>query len=104
MSIFDRINKKDRIKEWIEWANIEIEIVKPSWGEHIPRGQYDPKEQKIIINGNQSDKEIIKSIIHEVCHWINNDQIDDPDIWDREDRCKRVERQWKSWPSEVVWE
>lgn len=104
MNIFKRINKQKRIHEWIDWVEIPVEIVQPSWGEHIPRGQYDPVEKKIIINGNQSDKEIIRSIIHEVSHWINNDQVDDPDIWDREDRARRQESQWKVEPDQVVWE
>ena len=102
--MWNRINKKERIQEWIEWVDIEVEIRQPSWGEHIPRGEYYPIEQKIIIDGSQSDKEIIKSIIHEVCHWKNNDKSDDPDIWERESRCQRVEKQWKISPDEVSWE
>lgn len=104
MKIFQRIDKQKRIEEWIEWSPVDIEIRNPGWGEHIPRGQFSPKEQKIIISGKQNQKEIIKSIIHEICHCVNEDKVDDPDIWDREDRCKIVERQWKSVPSQVVWE
>lgn len=102
--MWNRINKKERIQQWIDWVDIEVEIRQPQWGQHIPRGWYDIKEQKIVINGKQSEKEIIKSIIHEVCHWVNNDKVDDPDIWDREDRCIRCESQWKVIPEEVVWE
>ena len=104
MNIFNRINKKERIEQWIEWVDIEVEIRQPSWGQHIPRGWIDIPNQKIIVNGNQSDKEIIKSIIHEVSHWIHGDQVDDPDIWERESRAQRVESQWKVSPDEVVWE
>lgn len=102
--MWNRINKKERIQEWIEWVDIEVEIRQPQWGQHIPRGWYSPSEEKIVINGKQSEKEIIKSIIHEVSHWVNNDKKDDPDIWEREDRCIRCEEQWKVSPDEVVWE
>lgn len=102
--MWKRINKKERINEWIEWCNINIEVRVPGWGQSIPRGQYDIKNKKIIINGKQSEKEVIKSIVHEVCHWVNNDKVDDPDIWDREDRCIRCEKQWEIIPDEVVWE
>lgn len=102
--MWNRIDKKERIQQWIDWVDIEVEIVQPNWGEHFPRGWYIPSEQKIVINGKQSEKEIIKSIIHEVCHWVNNDQVNDPDIDEREDRCQRIESQWKVEPDEVVWE
>ena len=101
--MWNRINKKQRIQEWIEWVDIEVEIRHPEWGQHIPRGQYEPNNKKIIINGKQSDKEVIKSIIHEVSHWVNNDQVDDPDIWEREQRSINIESQWKIVPDEVVW-
>ena len=103
MKIFNRINKKQRIQEWIDWVDIEVEIRQPSWGEHIPRAWYDVKNEKIVVNAKQSDKEIIRSIIHEVCHWVNNDRKDDPDIWERESRAQRIESQWKVKPSEVIW-
>ena len=103
MKIFNRINKKERIQEWIDWCEIEIEIRQPDWDERIPRAWYDPDQERIVINGSQSDKEIIKSIVHEVCHWVNEDRSDDPDIWEREDRCARVESQWKVKPDDVVW-
>ena len=99
----NKIDKKKRIQEWIDWVEIPVEIRKPNWGESIPRGVFHDKSNKIVINGNQNDKEIIKSIIHEVCHWINGDKVDDPDIWEREDRCKRVEKQWEKEPNEVIW-
>lgn len=102
--MWNRINKKERIQEWIDWVDIEVEIRQPEWGQHIPRGWYEPDNQKIVINGKQDDKEIIKSIIHEVCHWVNNDQVNDSDIDEREDRCQRIESQWKVVPDEVVWE
>lgn len=102
--MFQRINKKERINEWIEWVDINVEIVVPKWGEKISRGWYVPEEKVIKINGKQSEKEIIKSIIHEVCHWVNDDKVDDPDIWERESRCQKVEKQWKVVPDEVVWE
>ena len=101
--MWNRINKKQRIQEWIDWCEIEIEIRQPNWGEHIPRGWYEPNNNKIVINGKQSEQEIIKSIVHEICHWINNDNVNDPDIWDREDRCIRVEKQWKNEPENVIW-
>ena len=102
--MWNRINKKERIQQWIDWVDIEVEIRQPQWGQHIPRGWYEPDNQKIVINGKQDEKEIIKSIIHEVSHWINNDQVNDPDKWEREDRCVRCEDQWKVEPDEVVWE
>lgn len=102
--MWNRINKKQRIQEWVEWVDIEVEIRQPGWGYKIPRGWFDPKNNKIVISSKQSDKEIIKSIIHEVSHWVNNDRVDDPDIWERESRCRRVESQWKISPDEVVWE
>jgi hypothetical protein len=102
--MWNRINKKERISEWIDWCEIPIKIIQPDWGESIPRGVYRDKRDIIEINGNQSDKEIIKSIIHEVCHWINGDRAEDPDIWERESRCRRVESQWKVSPDEVSWE
>ncbi len=102
--MWNRINKKQRIQEWIEWVDIEVEIRQPQWGQHIPRGWYEPDNQKIVINGKQDDKEIIKSIIHEVSHWVNNDKKDDPDIWEREERSQRIESQWKVVPEEVIWE
>jgi hypothetical protein len=102
--MWNRINKKQRIQEWIEWVDIEVEIRQPSWGQHIPRGWYEPDNQKIVINGKQNDKEIIKSIIHEVSHWVNNDRVNDSDIWDREQRSINNESQWKVVPDEVVWE
>ena len=101
--MWNRIDKKQRIQDWIDWCDIEIEIVKPQWGQHIPRGQFIPDDQKIIINGKQSDQEIIKSIIHEICHWVHNDKIDDPDIWEREDRCIKCEDQWKVVPQDIDW-
>jgi hypothetical protein len=101
--MWNRINKKERIQEWIEWVDIEVEIRHPPWGVHWPRGWYSPDEDKIVINGKQSDKEIIKSIIHEVSHWVNNDRVDDPDIWDREQRSIDNESQWKVQPDEVIW-
>jgi hypothetical protein len=104
VNIFNRINKKERIEQWIEWVEIPVEIRQPNWGEHIPRGWFDPKRNVIVINGKQDEKEIIRSIIHEVCHWINSDRSDDPDIWERESRCQRVESQWKVEPDNVVWE
>lgn len=103
MSIFNIINKKERIQEWIEWVDIEVEIRQPPWGIHIPRAWYEPDNQKIVINSNQSDKEIIKSIIHEVCHWVHNDQPEDPDKVEREERCVRCESQWKEKPENVKW-
>ena len=96
-------NWKPRINEWIEWSWIPIEVVQPGWGEHIPRGRFDHSRNVIIINGKQSDKEIIKSIVHEVCHWVNGDRVGDPDIVERENRCNRVEGQWKVEPSQVNW-
>lgn len=102
--MFKRINKQQRIQEWIDWVDIPVEIRQPGWGEHIPRGWYDPKQEVIIVNGNQSEKEIIKSIIHEVSHWINGDRVSDPDIWDREDRSRRCESQWKVVPDHVIWD
>lgn len=101
--MFNRINKKERIEQWINFCDIDIDIVIPSWGQSIPRGQFIPKENRIVINGKQSEKEIIKSIIHEICHWKNNDQVDDPDIWEREERCQQVEKQWKVEPENVKW-
>lgn len=101
--MWKRINKKERINEWIQWSPVPVEIVVPDWGKSIPRGQYDVKQKKIIINGKQSEKEIIRSIIHEICHHINGDKVDDIDKWDREERCQKVEKQWKVIPDEVVW-
>lgn len=101
--MWNRINKKERIQEWIDWCEIPIKIVQPPWGESRPRAVYHDKKNYIEINANQSEKEIIKSIIHEVCHWINNDKVEDPDIWDREQRCIKVESQWKKSPEEIEW-
>lgn len=100
----NKIDKKQRIQEWIDWCEIPIIIEQPEWhDERKWRGNYSPSEQIIKINGRQSDQEIIKSIIHEICHWKNNDQIDDPDKWEREDRCIRIEKQWKIKPDEICW-
>ena len=98
-------NKKERIQEWIDWCDIPIEIVTPSpWGIDRPwAGEYDAKNKWIRIDGGQSEKEIIKSIVHEVCHWKNDDRPDDVDIWVREERAIRCEKQWKKNPDEVIW-
>jgi len=104
MNIFNRINKKERIQEWIDWCDIPISIVPKEWGDIRKwSGEYHSKEKWIKIDGSQSEKEIIKSIVHECCHWIHNDRPDDEDIWRREERCRRVEKQWKSKPDEVDW-
>lgn len=103
--IFNRINKKERIQEWIDWCSIPIEIVPKKWEEvRNWRGQYDHKNKVIKISADQSDKEIIKSIVHEVCHWKNDDRASDPDIWIREERAQKKEKDWKKKPEEVVWD
>lgn len=104
MNIWKRIDKKERIEKWIDWCDIPIIIEQPEWWDDKQwRGNYCPNKKEIRINGNQNDKEIIKSIIHEIGHWKNNDQIDDPDIWEREDRCIRIEKQWKEEPENINW-
>ena len=104
MNIWNRINKKERIEQWVEWCEIPIIIKKPEWhDDRIWRAYYDIKKEHIVINGKQSEKEIIKSIIHEICHWKNNDKPNDPDKWDREDRCIRIEKEWKKEPGEIIW-
>lgn len=100
----DKIDKKKRIQEWIDWVSIPVEIVPKVWGEERNWvGQYDHKNKIIRISEDQSDKEIIKSIIHEVSHWKNDDRVSDPDIWIREERAKKQEKDWKKKPEEVIW-
>jgi hypothetical protein len=99
----NKIDKKKRIQEWIDWVEIPVIIKIPDWGEKIPRGVFHDKRNIIVIDGSQSEKEIIKSIIHEVSHWKNNDKVEDPDIWEREQRAKDQEKDWEKEPNEVIW-
>lgn len=104
MNIWNCINKKERIREWIDWCEIPIIIETPEWWDDRQwKGNYCPNKKEIRINGNQNDKEIIKTIIHEIGHYINNDKPDDPDKWEREDRCIRIETQWKKEPENINW-
>lgn len=98
------INKKEQIQKWVEWCDIPIIIKKNEWwDDHQWKGNYSPSKQVIEINGSQSDKEIIKSIIHEISHWVNNHQVNDPNIWENEEHCINNEKQWKKEPEEVIW-